>query len=142
MEEGRADKPLLASINIQELALALSVYLVGQVMGQVASLNTVLAFINEKFQTGIQTEELVVQDWRMSERWCHGQQISYEQVMFPFADKERGERILCLPPEYKGRFRKDTRIYASGPGTPMGTTITTISSPDNGITEMPTPKWD
>ncbi len=142
VEESRSGKPLRSVISIQELALALSVYLVGQVMGQVASLNRVLGFINERFPAGMQTEELVVEDWRMSERWCHGQQVGYEQVMFPFADKVSGERILCLPSEYKGRFRKGTKIYASGPGTAMGTTVKTIASPDNGIAEIPTPKWE
>lgn len=142
MEEDRAGLPLLRSITLPEAVVAFSVYLVGQTMGQVASLNTVVAFINANFASGVQQEELVVRDWRVSERWCHGLEIGYDQFMFPLAEKERGERILCFPPSYKERFRKGTLIYASGPGTALGTTVKTIASPDNGVDVMPTPIWD
>lgn len=142
MEVDRAGLPLLKSITLPELVIAFSVYLVGQTMGQVASLNTVVGFINANFANGVQHEELVVKDWRFSERWCHGQEIGYAQFMYPFAEEVRGERILCFPPSYQGRFRKGTLIYASGPGTTFGTTIKTIASPDNGVEVMPTPVWD
>ena len=142
IDAAQNQQPFYKNLTIPQIVLMLSVYLVGQVMGQVAALNFWPRFINAHFPSGIQAEQLIAKDWRMNERWCHGQQIEYQAVSFPFAQRGRAEQILCLDSSYQGRFKKNSLIYASGPGSVLGTTITTIASPDNGVAAMPTPVWD
>lgn len=143
MEETEQDElPVSRKASVLQATKMISIFMIGQFIGQHFVMHTLTGVINNSFSTEIKTYDLKAKYWRTNLKWCSGLEVEYKTPVFPDGRLKNTRSIICLPDYYKDKFKKDTRILVSGPGTLLGVNIETIASPDNGIDSTPSPGWD